>query len=230
MTQHSAKRPAVRARWEVSDTFSGAGAFAPAPVCLLSPSTGRSRSRNSVSSWTSRPLLLHEPQPHRRQQLQPGEVPPTLPQPPQPPTELPLRRQVHASSDRRRRPADRAGRLPAARIAAPLLDKVREYQAAEAVTETSHCAYLQKNLREHRFPEHSMPCVRVWCQALSVFASMGGTGASTISCGWLCGLCGCFPADHPADSLCGVPLCLFVPFSDSCIFRTISLKRAITRS
>ena len=55
-----------------------------------------------------------------------------------------------------------------------------------------------------------MPCVRVWCQALSVFASMGGTGASTISCGWLCGLCGCFIKDHPADSLCGVPLCLFV--------------------
>ena len=27
------------------------------------------------------PTLLHEPQPHRRQQLQPGEVPPTLPQP-----------------------------------------------------------------------------------------------------------------------------------------------------
>ena len=30
------------------------------------------------------PTLLHEPQPHRRQQLQPDEVPPTLPQPPQP--------------------------------------------------------------------------------------------------------------------------------------------------
>ena len=30
------------------------------------------------------PTLLHEPQPHRRQQPQPDEVPPTLPQPPQP--------------------------------------------------------------------------------------------------------------------------------------------------
>ena len=44
------------------------------------------------------PTLLHEPQPHRRQQQQqPGEVPPTLPQPPQPPTEpLPcVQVQVH---------------------------------------------------------------------------------------------------------------------------------------
>ena len=38
-----------------------------------------------------------ELEPHRRQQLQPGEVPPTLPQPPQPPTEpLPcVQVQVH---------------------------------------------------------------------------------------------------------------------------------------
>ena len=43
------------------------------------------------------PTLLHEPQPHRRQQLQPGEVPPTLPQPPQPQDEpLPcVQVQVH---------------------------------------------------------------------------------------------------------------------------------------
>ena len=43
------------------------------------------------------PTLPHEPQPHRRQQLQPGEVPPTLPQPPQPQDEpLPcVQVQVH---------------------------------------------------------------------------------------------------------------------------------------
>ena len=199
MTQRSAKRPAVRARWEVSDTPLGAGAFAPAPVCLSARAPAAAaagilvrvgRPAHIAARAAAAPAAAaaagRGPAHTAAASAAAGRA-------------APLRAGAGARARRvrRRRPSDRAGRLLAARIAAPLLDKVRECQAAEAVTETSHCAYLQKNLREHRFPEHSMPCVRVWCQALSVFASMGGTGASTISCGWLCGLCGCFIKDSP---------------------------------
>lgn len=50
-----------------------------------------------------------------------------------------------AGGIRGRRAADRAGRLSAAGIAAPLLNKVREYEAAEAaVAERSHFISLHK--------------------------------------------------------------------------------------
>ena len=96
MTQHSAKRPAVRARWEVSDTPWAQG-LSPLRRFVSQP---EHRLQPQPEFWFELdvpPTLLHEPQPHRRQQLQPGEVPPTLPQPPQPQDEpLPcVQVQVH---------------------------------------------------------------------------------------------------------------------------------------
>ena len=61
--------------------------------------------------------------------------------------------------------ADRAGRLSAAGIAAPLLNKVRERKAAEAaVAGRSHSVFLQKKIWEHPFPCHSMPHVPDACR------------------------------------------------------------------
>ena len=75
MTQHSAKSPAVRARWEVSDTPWAQG---------LSP----------LRRFVSQPEHRLQPQPEFWFEL---DVPPTLPQPPQPQDEpLPcVQVQVH---------------------------------------------------------------------------------------------------------------------------------------
>lgn len=70
-----------------------------------------------------------------------------------------------AGGIRGRSTADRAGRLSAAGIAAPLLNKVRERKAAEAaVAGRSHSVFLQKKIWEHPFPCHSMPHVPDACR------------------------------------------------------------------
>ena len=70
-----------------------------------------------------------------------------------------------AGGIRGRRAADRAVRLSAAGIAAPLPNKVRERKAAEAaVAGRSHSVFLQKKIWERPFPCHSMPHVPEPCR------------------------------------------------------------------
>ena len=145
MTQHNAKRPAVRARWEVSDTPRRRGFR---PCAGLSLARAPAAAAAGILVRVGRPAHIAA-----RAAAAPaaaaaaGRGPAhTAAASAAADRAAPLRAGAGARARRvrRRRPADRAGRLPTARIAAPLLDKVREYQAAEAVTETSHCAYLQK--------------------------------------------------------------------------------------
>ena len=107
-------------------------------------------------------------QPEQRLHPQPEldvevEVPPTLPH--EPPLWLRAGAGTGAGGIRGRSTADRAGRLSAAGIAAPLLNKVRERKAAEAaVAGRSHSVFLQKKIWEHPFPCHSMPHVPDACR------------------------------------------------------------------
>ena len=117
-------------------------------------------------------------QPEQRLHPQPEldvevEVPPTLPHEPQPQRRRTGNRAARlragagtgAGGIRGRSTADRAGRLSAAGIAAPLLNKVRERKAAEAaVAGRSHSVFLQKKIWEHPFPCHSMPHVPDACR------------------------------------------------------------------
>ena len=78
MTQHSAKRPAVRARWVVSDTPWAQG-LSPLRRFVSQP---EHRLQPQPEFWFELdvpPTLLHEPQPHRRQHPQPVDVPATVP-------------------------------------------------------------------------------------------------------------------------------------------------------
>ena len=162
--------------------------------------------------------MLHGPQPHRRQQLQPDEVPPTLPQPPQPQDEplpellpeLPLPVDVPPTEP-----------LPCVQVQVHVhVGFVVEVPPTEPEDCWQHglqhrcwtksgnvivpstfpqllheehiCNTSIKNVRERSLPEHSMPHVRGLCQVLSFFACTGGTGASRSSCGFASGVCGFF--------------------------------------
>lgn len=115
------------------------------------------------------PTLQHEPQPQRRQhpqsQRRQHPQPSMLTYPANRAARLRAGAGTGAGGIRGRSTADRAGRLSAAGIAAPLLNKVRERKAAEAaVAGRSHSVFLQKKIWEHPFPCHSMPHVPDACR------------------------------------------------------------------